>query len=128
MNNTSSDEHRYTLISVEKAPERASETVSENAPEKAPEKMPDNVFENVPKKASDNAFDNIPNNDVPAAEESVRSLNSNKKAEPSSESALDNLTEEDLKSSAPLENVHKILITVLILGLVAFGLYFVLFR
>lgn len=99
MNNTSSDEHRYTLISVEKAPESASEMVSENAPEKA--------------------F--IP-------EESLISSGSAEKAESSSESALDNLTEDDLKSFAPLENVHKILIVVLILGLVAFGLYFVLFR
>ncbi len=112
MNNTSSGEHRYTLISVEKAPESASEIVSDNAPEEPP----------------DNVFENISNNDIPAAEESVISSNSTGKAKPSSESALDNLTEDDLKSSAPLENVHKILIVVLILGLVAFGLYFVLFR
>ena len=43
------------------------------------------------------------------------------------ESALDNLTEEDLQGSAPLENMHKIILVVLILALIVFGVYFFVF-
>ena len=46
----------------------------------------------------------------------------------SPESALDNLTSEDLNSSVPLEKVRKALIALLVLLLAAFCLYFVLFR
>ena len=50
-----------------------------------------------------------------------------KKFASSEESALDNLTEEDLQGSAPLENMHKIIIVVLILALIVFGVYFFVF-
>lgn len=48
-------------------------------------------------------------------------------ASSSEESALDNLTEEDLQGSAPLENMHKIILVVLILALIVFGVYFFVF-
>ena len=47
-----------------------------------------------------------------------------KSASSSEESALDNLTEEDLRGSAPLENMHKIILVVLILALIVFAVYF----
>ena len=50
-----------------------------------------------------------------------------KKYASSEESALDNLTEEDLQGSAPLENMHKIILVVLILALIVFGVYFFVF-
>lgn len=50
-----------------------------------------------------------------------------KKFASSEESALDNLTEEDLQGSAPLENMHKIILVVLILALIVFGVYFFVF-
>lgn len=50
-----------------------------------------------------------------------------KKYVSSEESALDNLTEEDLQGSAPLENMHKIILVVLILALIVFGVYFFVF-
>ncbi len=50
-----------------------------------------------------------------------------KKFASSEESALDNLTEEDLQGSAPLEYMHKIILVVLILALIVFGVYFFVF-
>lgn len=50
-----------------------------------------------------------------------------KKFASSEESALDNLTEEDLQGSAPLENMHKIILVVLILALIVLGVYFFVF-
>lgn len=42
-------------------------------------------------------------------------------------SALDDITEEDLQGNMPLENVHKAIIAILLLSLVAFGVYFFVF-
>lgn len=44
-----------------------------------------------------------------------------------SESALDGITEDDLKGSVPMEHMHRIIIALVVVGLVAFAVYLGIF-
>ena len=44
-----------------------------------------------------------------------------------SESALDGISEEDLKGSVPMEQMHRIIIALVVVGLVAFAIYLGIF-
>ncbi|MFR7746800.1 MAG: hypothetical protein ACLU06_05195 [Eggerthellaceae bacterium] len=50
-----------------------------------------------------------------------------KRKNPTEESALDSMTLQDLKSTGPMEHLHKIILAVLILGLIAFIVYIMYF-
>lgn len=130
MSRSSSEQHTYSLISVEKASESEAKTSPNNEVE---------VLDKTEESLSTEEVGEI--EETAETEEAVAAgtVETEKTARVEVakktgvfqgdrfESALDNLTEDDLKSSAPLENVHKIIIAVLIVGLVVFGLYFVLF-
>lgn len=47
--------------------------------------------------------------------------------DPTEESALDSMTLQDLKSTGPMEHLHKIILAVLIPGLIAFIVYIMYF-
>lgn len=130
MSRSSSEQHTYSLISVEKASEPEAKTLPNYEVE-----MVDKTEESLGTEEVGETAETAATGEAAAAEtaetEKTARVEVAKKTGISQgdrfESALDNLTEDDLKSSAPLENVHKIIIAVLIVGLVVFGLYFVLF-
>lgn len=130
MSRSSSEQHTYSLISVEKASEPEAKTSPNNEVE-----VVDKAEESLATEEVGEIENTAETGEAAAAgtveTEKTARVEVAKKTGASQgdrfESALDNLTEDDLKSSAPLENVHKIIIAVLIVGLVVFGLYFVLF-
>ena len=128
----SSNNQSYSLISVEKAKKRSFE-----------DPMPASVGIDASAEASSSdkeanesrvsqASTGLTSSDAQeisklrAAQKPSNSTEAKKFAS-SEESALDNLTEEDLQGSAPLENMHKIILVVLILALIVFGVYFFVF-
>ncbi len=137
----SSNNQSYSLISVEKAKKRsfedpmpASVGIDTSAVASSSEK------ENSVSRASQSSAEST----SPDAQEVSEPLDMQEASKPraaqkpsnspeakkfasSEESALDNLTEEDLQGSAPLENMHKIILVVLILALIVFGVYFFVF-
>lgn len=100
----SSKNQSYSLISVEKAENRSFE-------------------DSVPASVGIDTSAEVSSSEKENSASSVRQAS----ASSSEESALDNLTEEDLRGSAPLENMHKIILVVLILALIVFGVYFFVF-
>ncbi len=130
MSRSSSEQHTYSLISVEKASESDAKTSPNNEVEVVDEAEESLATEEVGE-IEETAETGEAATAGTAETETTARVEVAKKTGVSQgdrfESALDNLTEDDLKSSAPLENVHKIIIAVLIVGLVVFGLYFVLF-
>ena len=130
MSRSSSEQHTYSLISVEKASEPEAKTLPNYEVE-----MVDKAEESLATEEVGETKETAATGETAAAgtaeTEKTACVEVAKKTGGSQgdryESALDNLTEDDLKISAPLENVHKIIIAVLIVGLVVFGLYFVLF-
>lgn len=96
----SSKNQSYSLISVEKAENRS--------------------FEDSVSAAASADF----SVEVSPSEKENNTSEVKQSASSSEESALDNLTEEDLRGSAPLENMHKIILVVLILALIVFAVYF----
>ena len=137
----SSNNQSYSLISVEKAKKRsfedpmpASVGIDTSAVASSSEK------ENSVSRASQSSAEltspdaqevseplDVQEASKPRAAQKPSSSPEAKKYISSEESALDNLTEEDLQGSAPLENMHKIILVVLILALVVFGVYFFVF-
>lgn len=130
MSRSFSEQHTYSLISVEKASESEAKTSPNNEVE-----VVDKTEESLATEEVGEIEETVETGEAATAgtaetEKTARVEVAKKTGVSQSdrfESALDNLTEDDLKSSAPLENVHKIIIAVLIVGLVVFGLYFVLF-
>lgn len=128
----SSNNQSYSLISVEKAKKRsfedpmpASVGIDTSAVASSSEK------ENSVSRASQSSAElTSPDaqeiSKLRAAQKPSNSPEAKKFAS-SEESALDNLTEEDLQGSAPLEYMHKIILVVLILALIVFGVYFFVF-
>ena len=137
----SSNNQSYSLISVEKAKKRsfedpmpASVGIDTSAVASSSEK------ENSVSRASQSSAEltspdaqevseplDVQEASKPRAAQKPSNSPEAKKFASSEESALDNLTEEDLQGSAPLENMHKIIIVVLILALIVFGVYFFVF-
>lgn len=137
----SSNNQSYSLISVEKAKKRsfedpmpASVGIDTSAVASSSEK------ENSVSRASQSSAEltspdaqevseplDVQEASKPRAAQKPSNSPEAKKYASSEESALDNLTEEDLQGSAPLENMHKIILVVLILALVVFGVYFFVF-
>lgn len=137
----SSNNQSYSLISVEKAKKRsfedpmpASVGIDTSAVASSSEK------ENSVSRASQSSAEltspdaqevseplDVQEASKPRAAQKPSSSPEAKKYASSEESALDNLTEEDLQGSAPLENMHKIILVVLILALIVFGVYFFVF-
>ena len=137
----SSNNQAYSLISVEKAKKRsfedpmpASVGIDTSAVASSSEK------ENSVSRASQSSAEltspdaqevseplDVQEASKPRAAQKPSNSPEAKKFASSEESALDNLTEEDLQGSAPLENMHKIIIVVLILALIVFGVYFFVF-
>lgn len=137
----SSNNQSYSLISVEKAKKRsfedpmpASVGIDTSAVASSSEK------ENSVSRASQSSAEltspdaqevseplDVEEASKPRAAQKPSNSPEAKKFASSEESALDNLTEEDLQGSAPLENMHKIIIVVLILALIVFGVYFFVF-
>lgn len=137
----SSNNQSYSLISVEKAKKRsfedpmpASVGIDTSAVASSLEK------ENSVSRASQSSAEltspdaqevseplDVQEASKPRAAQKPSNSPEAKKYASSEESALDNLTEEDLQGSAPLENMHKIILVVLILALIVFGVYFFVF-
>lgn len=137
----SSNNQSYSLISVEKAKKRsfedpmpASVGIDTSAVASSSEK------ENSVSRASQSSVEltspdaqevseplDVQEASKPRAAQKPSNSPEAKKYASSEESALDNLTEEDLQGSAPLENMHKIILVVLILALIVFGVYFFVF-
>ena len=137
----SSNNQSYSLISVEKAKKRsfedpmpASVGIDTSAVASSSEK------ENSVSRASQSSAEltspdaqevseplDVQKASKPRAAQKPSNSPEAKKYASSEESALDNLTEEDLQGSAPLENMHKIILVVLILALIVFGVYFFVF-
>lgn len=137
----SSNNQSYSLISVEKAkkcsfedPMPASVGIDTSAVASSSEK------ENSVSRASQSSAEltspdaqevseplDVQEASKPRAAQKPSNSPEAKKYASSEESALDNLTEEDLQGSAPLENMHKIILVVLILALIVFGVYFFVF-
>lgn len=137
----SSNNQSYSLISVEKAKKRsfedpmpASVGIDTSAVASSSEK------ENSVSRASQSSAEltspdaqevseplDVQEASKPRAAQKPSNSPEAKKYASSEESVLDNLTEEDLQGSAPLENMHKIILVVLILALVVFGVYFFVF-
>lgn len=137
----SSNNQSYSLISVEKAKKRsfedpmpASVGIDTSAVASSSEK------ENSVSRASQSSAEltspdaqevseplDVQEASKPRAAQKPSNSPEAKKYASSEESALDNLTEEDLQGSAPLENMHKIILVVLILALIVFGVYFFVF-
>ncbi|CCY06730.1 unknown [Eggerthella sp. CAG:1427] len=137
----SSNNQSYSLISVEKAKKRsfedpmpASVGIDTSAVASSSEK------ENSVSRASQSSAEltspdaqevseplDVQEASKPRAAQKPSNSPEAKKFASSEESALDNLTEEDLQGSAPLENMHKIILVVLILALIVFGVYFFVF-
>lgn len=137
----SSNNQSYSLISVEKAKKRsfedpmpASVGIDTSAVASSSEK------ENSVSRASQSSAEltspdaqevseplDVQEASKPRAAQKPSNSPEAKKFASSEESALDNLTEEDLQGSAPLENMHKIILVVLILALIVFGVFFFVF-
>lgn len=137
----SSNNQSYSLISVEKAKKRsfedpmpASVGIDTSAVASSSEK------ENSVSRASQSSAEltspdaqevseplDVQEASKPRAAQKPSNSPEAKKFASSEESALDNLTEEDLQGSAPLEYMHKIILVVLILALIVFGVYFFVF-
>ena len=124
MSRSFSEQHTYSLISVEKASEPEAKTLPNYEVEMVDKAEESLVTEEVGE-TKETAEAGTAETEKTARVEVAKKTGGSQ--DDRFESALDNLTEDDLKSSAPLENVHKIIIAVLIAGLVVFGLYFVLF-
>ena len=137
----SSNNQSYSLISVEKAKKRSFEDpmpapvgIDTSAVASSSEK------ENSVSRASQSSAEltspdaqevseplDVQEASKPRAAQKPSNSPEAKKYASSEESALDNLTEEDLQGSAPLENMHKIILVALILALIVFGVYFFVF-
>ena len=137
----SSNNQSYSLISVEKAKKRsfedpmpASVGIDTSAVASSSEK------ENSVSRASQSSAEltspdaqevseplDVQEASKPRAAQKPSNSPEAKKFASSEESALDNLTEEDLQGCAPLEYMHKIILVVLILALIVFGVYFFVF-
>lgn len=137
----SSNNQSYSLISVEKAKKRsfedpmpASVGIDTSAVASSSEKE-NSVFRASQSSAELTSPDaqevseplDVQEASKPRAAQKPSNSPEAKKYASSEESALDNLTEEDLQGSAPLENMHKIILVVLILALIVFGVYFFVF-
>lgn len=139
MSEVSQDQYSYSLIVVEKASKAEDSTLVDSTRSCA---LDDHGNDGVRELNKNQATSSRYSIDSSSAEEPISSQpgekNSFQEADNSSikpqskssspESALDNLTSEDLNSSVPLEKVRKVLIALLVLLLAAFCLYFVLFR
>ena len=135
MSEVSQDQYSYSLIVVEKASEIEDSTLVESTRSCV---LDDHGNDGAGELNKNQATSSRYSIDSSSAEEPISEKNSFQEADNSSikpqskssspESALDNLTSEDLNSSVPLEKVRKVLIALLVLLLAAFCLYFVLFR
>ena len=137
----SSNNQSYSLISVEKAKKRSFEDpmpasvgidTSAVASSSEKENSVSRASQSLAELTSPDAQEVSEPLDVqeaskPRAAQKPSNSPEAKKFASSEESALDNLTEEDLQGSAPLENMHKIILVVLILALIVFGVYFFVF-
>lgn len=137
----SSNNQSYSLISVEKAKKRSFEDpmpasvgidISAVASSSEKENSVSRASQSSAELTSPDAQEVSEPLDVqeaskPRAAQKPSNSPEAKKFASSEESALDNLTEEDLQGSAPLENMHKIILVVLILALIVFGVYFFVF-
>lgn len=138
----SSNNQSYSLISVEKAKKRsfedpmpasvgidtsavASSSEKENSVSRASQSSAELTSPDAQEVSEPLDAQEI--SKLRAAQKPSSSPEVKKSASSSEESALDNLTEEDLRGSAPLENMHKIILVVLILALIVFGVYFFVF-
>lgn len=137
----SSNNQSYSLISVEKAKKRsfedpmpasvgidtsavASSSEKENSVSRASQSSAELTSPDAQEVSE--PLDSQEISKLRAAQKPSNSTEAKKFAS-SEESALDNLTEEDLQGSAPLEYMHKIILVVLILALIVFGVYFFVF-
>lgn len=108
--------HTYSLITVEKAQNIESEGISavHESHESINEAVSSEDYianETKHNKHSDALFDD-PN--LSSKDDGL-------------ESALDNISEDDLNGSVPLDRMHKIIIAVLVIALIGFAVYFLMF-
>lgn len=110
------EKHTYSLITVEKAQNIGSEGISavHESHESINEAVSSEDYianETKHNKHSDALFDD-PN--LSSKDDGL-------------ESALDNISEDDLNGSVPLDRMHKIIIAVLVIALIGFAVYFLMF-
>ena len=110
----SSNKQTYSLISVDKAKDRFSVEAE------ADQFQPNNVRNEVKTTEAEHL-----NQGEAATETNQPKWQQASKVHQAS--ALDDMTEEDLQGNVPLENVHKVIIVVLLLSLLVFGVYFFVF-
>lgn len=120
----SSNKQTYSLISVDKAKDRSlveAESGVEVEFEAEADQFQPNDAQNEVKATKIEHFDQ------PEAAEETKQPKRQQPSKAHQASALDDITEEDLQGNMPLENVHKAIIAILLLSLVAFGVYFFVF-
>ncbi len=110
----SSNKQTYSLISVDKAKDRSSVEAE------ADQFQPNDAWNEVKTTEAEHF------NQAEAVEE-TKQPKWQQASKAHQESALDNMTEEDLQGNVPLENVHKVIIVILLLSLLVFGVYFIVF-
>lgn len=120
----SSNKQTYSLISVDKAKDRslveAEGGVEVEFEAEADQFQPNNVRNEVKTTEAEHL------NQGEAATE-TNQPKSQQASKVHQASALDDMTEEDLQGNVPLENVHKVIIVILLLSLLVFGVYFFVF-
>lgn len=120
----SSNKQTYSLISVDKAKDRSSveaEGGVEVEFEAEADQFQPNDAQNEVKATKTEHFDQA------EAVEETKQPKWQQASKAHQASALDDMTEEDLQGNVPLENVHKVIIVILLLSLLVFGVYFFVF-
>lgn len=146
---------RYSLISLEKADEEELIIISSSGISQQTLSEPNNTSVRVESDASvenskgarDFAHDSYATADSPysdaehlsatmflsdvsssSQETAQRTTSEKRQRSDDEESVFDSLTEDDLNGSVPLQNMHKAILVLIVVGLVAFGVYFFLFK
>ena len=124
----------YSLINVERAPEEevivvdtsGVHTVHEPVASDSDAKERDYIAKDEIEAADRENLSVGEESEVAAEESEVVDRESN--GVKASESALDDLTEEDLNGKVPMQKMHLAIIILVLLGLVLFGVYFFFLR
>lgn len=112
------EKHTYSLITVEKAQNNESEEIS------AVQELHESINEAV--SSEDYIANETKHNNAKHSNALFDDPNLSSKDD-GLESALDNISEDDLNGSVPLDRMHKIIIAVLVIALIGFAVYFLMF-
>lgn len=112
------EKHTYSLITVEKAQNNESEEIS------AVQESHESINEAV---SSEDYIANEAKHNKVKPSDDLHDIPDSSSKNDGLESALDNISEDDLNGSVPLDRMHKIIIAVLVIALIGFAVYFLMF-